>query len=311
MRSRNFGLIWSLLVLLISVSPVLRAEEDAPKKSRSSARAAKKAAEGEFVRVRRDAQGQAVALETAVVRYSLPEKDGRQSTVDLISAIHVGEFTYYEDLNRRFATYDAMLFELVAPEGFKIEEGEKLESRSAVGALQSTLKSFLGLEFQLELVDYSKPNFVHADMSPDEFQRTMKERGESFFSMVLKMMGHSLAVQGTQQGPSDLQLIVAMIRGDKATLKRLLAQQLAGMEGAITALGGADGGSTIITERNKKALTVLRRELDQGKTNVAIFYGAGHMSDMETRLLKEFGAKRLRQDWVTAWDLTTDHSSKR
>jgi hypothetical protein len=261
------------------------------------------------VRVRRDAKGRPLALETAIVHYQLPARaDGTRPTVDLIGAVHVGEDSYYTDLNARFTKYDAMLFELVAPEGFELKEGEKLESRSAVGALQNGLKSMLGLEFQLEKVDYSKPNFVHADMSPEEFRDTMKERGESFFTMLLRMMSHSMNMQAAQKGPSDLEIIVALLRRDRARLKSVMAEQLEGMEDMITAVAGADGSSTIITERNKKALEVLRRELAAGKDHVAIFYGAGHLSDFDARLLKEFGAKRVKHEWITAWDLTRDHS---
>ena len=53
----------------------------------------------------------------------------------------------------------------------------------------------LGLEHQLDCIDYTKKNFVHADMSPEEFNKSMTERGESFMQMFLKMMGQSMAQQ--------------------------------------------------------------------------------------------------------------------
>jgi hypothetical protein len=71
------------------------------------------------------------------------------------------------------------------------------------------------------------------------------------------------------------------------------------MEG-LSAFDGPEG-STLITERNKKALRVLDRELMAGKRRIAIFYGAGHMKDMEDRLINEFKMRRVSATWLTAW----------
>lgn len=267
--------------------------------------------EHSFLRVRRNDRKKAVALDTAVTRYSVPVSGaaGQVASVDLIGAVHVGEKSYYDALNQQFAQYDALLFELVAPEGFEVPEGGRLESQSPVGALQAGLKSFLGLEFQLDCIDYGKQNFVHADMSPEEFQKSMKDRGESVLQMLMRMLGQGLAIQGREPaGATDAELLFALVRRDRATLKRVLAEQLEGMEDSLAVLAGADGGSTIYTERNKKALEVLRRELAGGKRKIGVFYGAGHLDDMETRLLGDFQAQRQETQWLTAWDLTRDHS---
>ena len=72
----------------------------------------------------------------------------------------------------------------------------------------------------------------------------------------------------------------------------------------MNALEGEDG-STIIGQRNRKALDVLRRELAKGKKRIGIFYGAGHLPDMEERLAEGFGLypdiKSIK--WLTAWDM--------
>jgi hypothetical protein len=68
-------------------------------------------------------------------------------------------------------------------------------------------------------------------------------------------------------------------------------------------LEGKDG-STILTERNRKAFEVLDRELKAGKKKLGVFYGAAHLPDMEKRLLNDFGMKRSGERWVTAWSLT-------
>ncbi len=59
----------------------------------------------------------------------------------------------------------------------------------------------------------------------------------------------------------------------------------------------------LISDRNKAALRVFQKELAKGKKKIAIFYGAGHMPDLEKHLTVDFGLKRAKQDWQTAWDL--------
>ena len=68
---------------------------------------------GLFIRLRCDENEQPLALETAIVRF----RDKSQGlTVDLVGAIHIADKAYYDALNRRFKTYEAVLYELVARE---------------------------------------------------------------------------------------------------------------------------------------------------------------------------------------------------
>ena len=63
-----------------------------------------------------------------------------------------------------------------------------------------------------------------------------------------------------------------------------------------------DGGTVIITERNKKALGVLDREVAAGRKNLGIFYGAAHLSEMEAEMEKK-GYHRTGERWMNAWDI--------
>jgi hypothetical protein len=169
--------------------------------------------------------------------------------------------------------------------------------------MQRGMQTMLELEFQLDRIDYTKPNFVHADMSPEEFSQSMKDKDESMLSMFFRMMGHGARQQANNGGSGDAEMLFAMFSKDRsARLKRAMASQFENLEGQMVALEGKDG-STIITERNKKALQVLRRELDAGKKKVAIFYGAGHLNDMHQRLLGEFKLQKESERWLTAWSL--------
>lgn len=261
----------------------------------------------EWVRVMKDQQGEPLAMQVAVVRYrSTPDTRKPDVEVDLVGAVHVGDADYYSKLNERFESYDALLYELVAPEGTVIEPGTKASNRHALGALQNGMKNMLELEHQLEQVDYTKKNFVHADMSPDEFFDSMDSRGESFIQMYFRMVGQSIAHQSSLQagGASpDIDLMKALFAKDRARqLKIAMAGQLAEMESLLTAFGG-ENGSTLITERNKAALKVLREQIDAGKKKLGVFYGAGHLADMHERLLTEFGMEPVEVTWLDAWNL--------
>jgi hypothetical protein len=268
-----------------------------------------KSDEPRFIRVRRNDKKQPVAMETSIVRY-VPQGDDRPGvTVDLVGAVHIADKAYYDELNKRFADYEVVLYELVAPEGTKIpKEGRKGGNAHPIGAMQNGMSSLLDLVHQLDCVDYTKDNFVHADMSPEEFNKSMADRGESFMQMFLRLMGQGMAQQAAAAekgsgGTSDLDLLVALFSRDRAIkLKLVMAEQFENMEAQMLLFDGPNG-STIITERNKKAFEVLDKQLKAGKKKIAVFYGAGHLPDMEKRLSSDFFLKRDDESWLTAWSL--------
>lgn len=257
-------------------------------------------------------------LEVAIVRYG----DGKGVEVDLVSAVHVGDASYYADLMRRFPRYDAVLYELVAPAGTVPIKDREEAGFNPVSALQKVMRSMLRLEFQLDGIDYQQPNFVHADLAPNDIARLWEERGESLLSTLLKMMGNAQKLQmqryaeaadqaeATGEEPRDL----PRPRGREATRRAMkwgLARELGPIEEALAMFGDDDkgSGSVLLGERNKRAIEVLRRELKAGKKKVAIFYGAAHMPDMAQRLEKELGLARQSAEWVTAWLIDDDKNA--
>jgi hypothetical protein len=264
----------------------------------------------DWVRLEYDAAGDPIGMQTAIIRYTNANAKTRGSTkpveVDLIGAVHIGDDTYYQKLNDTFKQYDVLLYELVAPEGTKVERGRGTSNAHPLGAMQNGFKSMLELEHQLEKVDYTQPNFVHADMSPDEFMQSMKDRNESFLQMYFRLLGQAMAHQSEMQAKGesvDLDLITALFATDRPRrLKIMLAKQLSDMESLMVSLGG-EQGSTIISERNKKALDVLKKQLSAGKKRIGIFYGAGHLNDMDERLRKDFQLEPAAITWLTAWNL--------
>jgi len=257
-----------------------------------------------FLRLRRDAKGRPIAMETSVTRYIGKNDRGETISVDLIGVVHIGEQEYYERLNRLFSRYDALLYELVAPEGTVIPKGGRDRSKAVtnpIAAMQIGMQSMLELEFQLDHIDYTQENFVHADMSPEEFAASMKQNDESFAGMFFKAIGQSLASSSSGR---DTRLIMAMLSG-KQERRRVMAEEMQNMESGMIIFQGREG-STIIDHRNAKAMDVLKREIALGKKKLALFYGAGHLPDMQRRLESEFHLRRGGQFWLKAWDLADE-----
>jgi hypothetical protein len=290
---------WVVLAISVALPLSLGAEEPA-----APARQGK--AKEHFLRIERDAAGNELALQTAIVRFESDAPERKGCSVDLIGAVHVGEKAYYEALNKQFKNYDAVLYELVAPEGTRVPKGAK-PGGHPVSFLQNGMKDLLGLEHQLEYIDYGRANLVHADMSPEDFAKSMQDRGESVGTIVMRMLAASMARQATeasQAKSSDAELLMALFDTNRALrLKRLIAEQFADMDTVMAALNGPEG-STLLTERNKVALAKLEKQWSQGRKRVAIFYGVGHLPDMAQRLTTDFKLHETEQHWLTAWNLS-------
>jgi hypothetical protein len=166
------------------------------------------------------------------------------------------------------------------------------------------MKDILGLEFQLKGIDYTRRNMVHADMSPDQFAESMRKRGESVMTMIMRVLGDAMTRPGESTGGmSGGQLLLALFDKNRTlALRRIFAEEFENSEGSFAALDGR-AGSTLISGRNEVALGVLRKEIAAGRTKIAIFYGAAHMPNFQTRLRAEFGLVPVSTRWLVAWNL--------
>ena len=314
--SPAFRRFWMTLPLLLAamaitvyVAAVEPSHDDSAKNAAQTpaagqAKAKSKSADKNYIRVEYDDRGNPLAMETSIVHLVPQGSDRPGLTVDLISAVHIAEKGYYEELNKRFENYDVVLYELVAPEGTVIPKGGLERNRNLLSALQNGVKDLLELEYQLTGIDYTKSNFVHADLSPDQFSQSMQDKGESFWTIFMRLMAAGMVEEANGSGnASEVDILMALFDHNRALkLKRIMAQEFSDLDIITSAFNGPDG-STLITERNKAALKVLGQEIAAGKKKIAIFYGGGHMPDMESRAIADFHLKRAGQDWLEAWNL--------
>jgi hypothetical protein len=265
----------------------------------------KKTAASKFIRIVKDEDGPA-SLETAIVRYR-PAKGNAEFTVDLIGAVHLGEKSYYRRLNKRFEEYDSLLYELVAPKGTRPVKGEG--SDNPLRIVQKIISVVLDLESQVEQIDYTRKNFVHADLSPKEMAEKIKKRGDNGLTLALSIAADLLRQQNLKEGEkpdpdSELPDLASLVTDPTAPskIKRLLAQQFINLDAPGAGLG-ATLNTILVEDRNKAAMKVLKKEIERGQKKIAIFYGAAHMPDFERRLRDELGLVPVSTTWVQAWDL--------
>ncbi|NBV22888.1 MAG: hypothetical protein EBS05_13350 [Proteobacteria bacterium] len=294
-----------------------------------------------FMRVTNGATG---AVELQVAARKLVPTNGIGPVIWLSGASHIGETNYYALLQKHLDAQALVLFEGIhagrkrgtndvvpgkpAPNAAPVnpKEPAKPEPAAKPGertSLQKDLAESLGLVFQLEAINYNRTNFLNSDLSVKELRDLMdkddepaspdspkeKRKNEAFEALLKAMEGNSLfgsllkagfkLVGGNPkfQAMTKLALIEALgsIRGDLSRMKSLPEDMQRLME-------------VLIQSRNDAVLKDLRAELKRPTppASISIFYGAGHMEDMERRLRREFGYRAESDLWLPAF--TVDYT---
>ncbi len=269
----------SLLILV----PFANAEEE-PKKV--------------FVKLE-EAEKQA-ALQTIVLHFKKESVE-----VDLFGAIHIADKTYYEELNQRFKEYDVVLFELVGGEAYGNGKGlpkERDDKRADDPMLDMIRASFNGMakqmkmSMQVEEIDYGAKNFLHADITTEQFAEIQKDFGSD---MMMFALAETAQLMKSGQDNQLGNVLGAMLSGNPNYLKLQYGKLLATMGGDVS----DEANKTIILgKRNDAALKVLDAQLEKKQLKIAIFYGAAHLEGLEENIVKR-GFVKEKEEWLTAWEI--------
>jgi hypothetical protein len=210
----------------------------------------------DYIRYAEDAKSS--RLEVAIKTFLLPTG----KTVDLIGVVHIADAAYYQELNRRFETYDAVLFELV---GDPRALTEAAPITGGLSSVQQAAGTYLNLTFQLGAIDYRKPNMVHADATTEEFAKMQLERGENMVTLFARAMQAQMGGPVNSAAMQELDafgLIRILMSDDSAAeFKKSLAKVFDQMEAMTAAMEGKDG-TVVLGGRN--ALVVSSGEQGQG-----------------------------------------------
>lgn len=170
--------------------------------------------------------------------------------------------------------------------------------------LQAHLARALGLAFQLEAMRHDRPNHRNSDLTIDQVQERVAARGGDASILFQILDGSSFMGRAAR-------LLLGMIERNERmrTVTRLvLIETMRSTD--IENLGRAPGlppsmaelMHVIVIDRNKVVIEDLRNVLAQREVpaSIAVVYGAGHMSDLERRLVGECGYRHVGGFWIAA-----------
>jgi hypothetical protein len=244
-------------------------------------------------------------LEVAVTDFVSPVNS---QVITLYSTVHIAEHDYYKAVQKDLDTYDAVLYEGVG--GDKQKMAQQAKTPSMLSTIQGLMGDVLGLEFQLDNIDYTRKNLVHADVgSMDE----LKE----------KMNGESITPMGNYINEDQLASFKPVLDVSRPILKQILkafpdlqnsikakfADSLANTD--ITTKMSPELRKALLQDRNEIVIKVLNDQLQNHPDHkkLAIFFGGAHMVDLKERLQK-MGFKESNKRWMTAWKIEKVESTE-
>ena len=329
MQARFYSFLLALPLLAISMAGC----------ASGSVRHAKPGPPEPYMRVQRP-DAETVQLQIAVRKF-LPAR-GHGPAVWLAGASHIGETNYYASLESHLDAQTLVLYEGVGehprqprhrpginspnvpPPSSKVSA----EKMSGGASLQVTMARSLGLVFQLQAINYDRTNFCNSDLSVAQIQALMQpERkvvpsgagsgrsrradaddssfqdllgamdGTSVFGALARGIFQIIGSSPKLQAMTKLALIevFGQIRGDMAQMQGLPPEMKRLFE-------------VLIRERNKVVIADLKEELRHTSRadSITIFYGAGHLVDMEKRLRHELRYVPVEEFWLPVFSVNTE-----
>jgi hypothetical protein len=150
----------SFLPLLV-LAPALLAENPSPQQP-----------SGQLAFLRSEDQEKLASLQTLSAEFK--PADGRGPSIWLIGVAHIGTPEYYAALQKRLDAQSTVLFEGV--DAKKMTQKPKGDDDNG---LQGKLATALGLVFQLDGINYQRPNFVSCDLTMAGLEKAIAERNSA------------------------------------------------------------------------------------------------------------------------------------
>lgn len=165
--------------------------------------------------------------------------------------------------------------------------------------LQRELARMLGLEFQLDRINYAQPAWVVSDMTFAQLEQAFKRRGVTDGMVQGSLRGGGLSGDAISTVMTILKFMDAASGGSASEAVKVLMVQVLGSKTAAQGDMLGEEGTVILDDRNEVVWADLQRRL--GSTppqRIAIFYGAAHMADFARRLV-ESGYTAGEVTWST------------
>lgn len=243
-------------------------------------------------------------LEVAVTHFVHPQGGPR---VDLVGTVHIADPAFYREVQRVLEAAEVVLYEGVKPRDASAAEFEKAQAEpNPVRDLQQKMATWFGLAFQLDGIAYTRPHFVHADLTAEEFLEASGGDAKSAGAAAGGLMGNVEMVRSLMKlaGP-----LIDMLMGKEersGPLRGMLKKQFARALGSVDlekAMGqlSPDAAELLLTRRNAVVIERLREQRAKARGAIAILYGAGHLPALERAITGELGYRRAGARWLRAW----------
>lgn len=262
--------------------------------------------------------------------------------VHLVGVTHIGQQAYYEQIQGWLEAQDVVMFEGVMPKAMRelgpgaafkdADEGEDGEA-----GIQRQIADAFGLAFQLEEIDYDHAGWRNSDMTMEDLSWRFAGHdgpypGDGPSLEQIEAQGDDEGDEGGS-GNSEMDALMGMLDGSSGIAKVAgVMLKLIGSSPMASAMGrvmmvemlsradelmaAAPGGmgdflEVLIGERNQVVLDDLAEflETEPETKSIAIFYGAGHLADMEQRLAEQLDLKPVESKWFDA--ITIDLEEER
>ena len=279
-----------------------------------------------YVRIYREVTNR-TEFQVALRRFVPPKGIG--PSIWLMGVSHLGAPDYFVKLQSELEDMTLVLFEGIrasrrnhARPDLGSDAGSKRDpvpdNLKSVEGLQPALARALGLRFQLEAVDYSRPNFLNSDLSIPELRQLLMEQAED-----TRDQGAAREFEDLLQAMQGRSLLNAIIRvaipflatspGLQGVTKLALIEILGQIDGNPANIAGLPESAkqllvVLLEHRNQRVLDDLQIVLSrvQKHDSIAILYGVAHMPDMELRLRTRFHYRPAETRWLTAFDVDSE-----
>lgn len=339
---RKYKLISSLLVFLVFISGCASKNPESKVVSKRSPEAGIKFKAQQkpfsYIKVERT---NGTVFELHVASRKLVPIRGKKPEIWLVAVTHIGESNYYSELQQHLDGMTLVLFEGIRMNSFKRnktdesskpglnKEGSSMMDKQSTSpneakipkgvenTIQAKLARSLGLAFQLEAIDYARSNFDNCDMNIEQLETIFSGRNSSTGSKGKEPNQEWENLKGLYLGDSLTSMIadlVLRIIGSSprmgALMKIVFIETLSKIEGDFGEWEGMPESmkellKVLIQERNHIIVKRLKEVLPRMKKGgrIALFYGAAHMYDLESRICAEFGYKPVEERWFKAFSV--------
>jgi hypothetical protein len=194
----------------------------------------------------------------------------------------------------------------------------KDEMKPIVPGLQADMAEMLGLQFQMNSLNYNRKHFRHSDVKSDNVRHNLKGNpdppgpADTQINTLMSMMDGSGVTYKIIMFAAKL---LTRSKKTRSYLKLMLIETTGSIKGDLAKSKALPPAMQkmmreLIVERNKIVMDDLKTAMAEksAPASISVFYGAAHMHDFEKRIVKELGYTVEAERWFAAMSVDPKQS---